>query len=161
MTNEPLRLYDQLMLHGVEAVIIGGHAVNLHGHLRATEDIDIIFRRTTQNELALLECLRSVSAFWIGSEIDPQTGIEVIHAVDLPYVQQTRVMMLGTDLGFLDIFDFVPGIPDASVEKFLDQSIEINGRRFASLTWLRRMKQASGRPIDLLDLEKLPMSPDQ
>ncbi len=31
-----------------------------------------------------------------------------------------------------------------------------HGVRFVSLDWLRRMKQAAGRPKDLLDLENLP-----
>jgi hypothetical protein len=35
-------------------------------------------------------------------------------------------------------------------------SNEIAGRRFVSLKWLRRMKQAAGRPKDRLDLDNLP-----
>jgi hypothetical protein len=34
--------------------------------------------------------------------------------------------------------------------------VQLDGVRFASLEWLRRMKQAAGRPKDLLDLENLP-----
>jgi hypothetical protein len=37
----------------------------------------------------------------------------------------------------------------------LAASVEVNGLRFASLQWLRRMKQAAARPKDLLDLKNL------
>jgi hypothetical protein len=37
-----------------------------------------------------------------------------------------------------------------------ETALQIDGVRFASLDWLRRMKQAAGRPKDLLDLENLP-----
>jgi len=38
----------------------------------------------------------------------------------------------------------------------IDSAVQLDGVRFASLEWLRRMKQAAGRPKDLLDLENLP-----
>jgi hypothetical protein len=38
----------------------------------------------------------------------------------------------------------------------LASSHETAGRRFVSLGWLRRMKQAAGRPKDRIDLENLP-----
>ena len=65
-------------------------------------------------------------------------------------------MVVGTQLGYLDIFDFIPGMHDAPLEP-LFATCELSGQRpFVSLEWLRRMKAASGRPQDLLDLEKLP-----
>lgn len=38
-------LLDVLSGHGVPFVVIGGHAVNLHGVLRATEDTDLLWLR--------------------------------------------------------------------------------------------------------------------
>jgi hypothetical protein len=67
-------------------------------------------------------------------------------------------MMLITDLGFLDIFDFIPGFPDVGVDELFTSASETQGRRFASLDWLRKMKQAASRPKDQLDLENLPQS---
>ena len=37
-----------------------------------------------------------------------------------------------------------------------ETAVELDGIRFASLEWLRKLKQAAGRPKDLLDLENLP-----
>jgi hypothetical protein len=54
------------------------------------------------------------------------------------------------------LFDYVPGFPDEPVATVWKTAVELDGVRFASLEWLRRMKQAAGRPKDLLDLENLP-----
>jgi len=151
-----LAIVDHLIRFGVPVVVIGGHAVNIHGYARATEDVDIIFCRTQTSERQLAEALVSVNAYWIGNEINPATGIEVIHPVTAGYVREHRLMMLGTDLGFLDIFDFIPSMPEEPLDALFETSIEREGRRFANLHWLRRMKLAADRPQDRLDLENLP-----
>lgn len=156
MSGDLLKAFDVLVDHGVPAVIIGGHAVNFHGHLRATEDVDVVFVRSVESESALTKALESINAFWIGDQIDPATGLEQTFPVTESYVRSNHLMMLGTDHGYLDLFDHVPGLPDALVSALVEESLLMNGRRYASLTWLRRMKRASARPIDLLDLEKLP-----
>lgn len=67
-------------------------------------------------------------------------------------------MMLWTDLGFLDIYDFIPGFPDAAVQEIFDDSIALGELRFVSLAWLRKLKVKAGRHKDLDDLEHLPES---
>lgn len=79
-----LQVLEVLARHGVPFVVIGGHAVNFHGSLRATEDTD-----------------EPVASVW-------------------------------------------------------ETAVELDGVRFASLAWIRRMKRAAGRPKDLMDLEMLP-----
>jgi hypothetical protein len=155
-SGDPFLIIDAIASRKVPFVIIGGHAVNYHGYLRATEDTDIVVRRTPDVEQALLTALRQVNAHWIGDEIDPDTGIERTIPVSLEYIRATRLMMLVTDVGFLDIFDFIPGFPDETVERLFESAIDANGRKFVSLEWLRRMKQAAGRAKDQLDLENLP-----
>jgi hypothetical protein len=59
-------------------------------------------------------------------------------------------------VGYVDLFDFVPGVPEAVIEEFVADAQIHNGRLFASLEWLKRMKQASNRPQDRIDLEHLP-----
>ena len=152
----PFQLIDLLTKHDVPHVIIGGHAVSFHGYVRATEDIDVVVKRTPDVEQALLAALTEVHARWIGNEIDPETGIERTFPVSLAYIRASRLMMLVTDYGFMDIFDFVPGCPDEPVERLFDSATESHGRRFASLSWLRKMKQSAGRAKDQLDLENLP-----
>jgi hypothetical protein len=155
--GNPLLVLEHLCKHSVPLVVIGGYAVTFHGYLRATEDVDIVFARNDTTEFALLKALEEINACWIGKEIDPVTGLESLVRVNAAYIRSTRLMMLVTDLGFLDIFDYVPGCPDVSVEELLSESVQHPaGYRFASLNLLRQMKSASNRPKDLLDLEMLP-----
>ncbi|TWT98792.1 hypothetical protein [Neorhodopirellula pilleata] len=151
-----LAVADHLLKFDIPMVIIGGHAVNIHGFARATEDVDVVFRRTTESEHRLAEALIQIHAYWIGDDIDPTTGIETSYPVTFDYVRQTHLMMLGTDLGFLDLFDFIPSMPGENLNALFDTAIIRNGRPFASLRWIRAMKQAAGRPQDRLDLENLP-----
>lgn len=155
MTAKPLELIDTLLSHRVPFVIIGGHAVNSYGYARATEDTDIIFHRTADSEKALFEAMRSLNAFWISDEIDPSTRLERTVSVDLSYVKSKHLMMLGTDLGYLDIFDYVPGVDEPAASAF-ENVHYVDDRPYVSLRLLREMKRASGRTKDLLDLENLP-----
>ncbi|NLX97952.1 MAG: hypothetical protein GXY83_17455 [Rhodopirellula sp.] len=155
-SGDPFRLIDVLVKHEVPLVVIGGHAVAYHGYLRATEDTDIVVLRTGDSEAALYRALVELNARWIGDEIDPATGLERTWPVSPEYIRATRLMMLLTDEGFLDVFDYVPGYPHVAVDELLASSQESGGRKFVSLEWLRRMKQAAGRPKDRIDLENLP-----
>jgi hypothetical protein len=153
---DELKILDALRRHGVPFVIVGGHAVNFHGYGRATEDTDVVWLRSPESEAALLRCLTEIDARYIGNEIDPSTGIERTYPVNLPFIQSHHLMMLFTKYGFLDLFDYVPGMPNEDMTKLAATSIESNGMRYASLDWLRRMKTAAGRSKDRLDLENLP-----
>lgn len=150
------QILQSLQRHGVPFVVVGGHAVNFHGYRRATEDVDIVWVRSAIAEEALFKALSEINARYIGTEIDPKTGIERTFPVTLPWVRATRLMMLYTDLGFLDLFDYIPGFPSEDPAALLANCAEVDGIRFVTLDWLRRMKRAAGRPRDLLDLENLP-----
>lgn len=151
----PYPLIDALHQHDVPVLLIGGHAVAYHGYIRGTEDVDVLFLRNAEAEQSLLTALRAINACQIGDEIDPQTGIERLVPVSESYVVSTQLMMLVTDFGYLDVFDFVPGFPDIPVKRLFETAEDLDGRKVVSLDWLRRMKEASGRPSDLLDLKNL------
>ncbi len=153
---EALDLVDARQSGGVPVVIAGGHAVNFHGYLRATEDIDLIFRRVAGVDESLLRILGDWDAYWISDNIDPTTGLEITVPVSLDYIRSNHFLMLGTSAGYVDLFDFIPGLPDVSFDE-LFATAEVSGqRRFASLEWLKKMKRAAGRPQDQIDLEHLP-----
>ncbi|MEM6776070.1 MAG: hypothetical protein AAF670_00355 [Planctomycetota bacterium] len=48
----------------------------------------------------------------------------------------------------------------ALVDDLIAGAATLKGRPYASLSWLRRMKSASGRPVDRVDLQSLPL-PDR
>ncbi len=153
---DDLELLGVLRSHGVPFVIIGGHAVNFHGYGRATEDTDVVWLRSPEAERALLAALTEINARYIGKDVDPATGIERTYPITLPFIQASRLMMLCTRYGFLDLFDHIPGLPKEDVGQFLASSIESEGLRYVSLHWLREMKELSNRTKDRLDLENLP-----
>jgi hypothetical protein len=154
--DDPLNVFQLLARADVPFVVIGGHAVVFHGYVRTTEDADLIFERSPASEAALLEALQSIHACWISDERDPVTRQERLVPVSASYVRGQHLMMLTTDLGFLDLYDYIPGFPDTPVADVFSDSIELDNLRFVSLAWLRKLKQAAGRYKDLDDLEHLP-----
>lgn len=155
-SDDSLNVFQLLVRAGVPFVIIGGHAVAFHGYVRTTEDADLIFERSPASEAALLEVLESIHACWVSDERDPVTALERLVPVSPSYVRSQRLMMLTTDLGFLDLYDYVPGFPETPVTEVFSDSVELDDLRFVSLRWLRKLKQAAGRHKDLDDLEHLP-----
>jgi hypothetical protein len=149
------KLLEALVGHKVPFVIVGGHAVNFHGHPRATQDLDVIWLRRPDSEASLLQALNAVNARWVSNEIDSSTGLERLVAVTASYVASTHLMMLFTDYGFLDLFDFVPGFPEEDVEQVLAESVPLRELRYVSLPLLKRMKAVANRPRDVDDLEQL------
>ncbi len=148
-------IFEVLAACRVPFVVIGGHAVSYHGYIRATEDHDIVFLRSPESESALLKACTKLNAAWISDEIDTSTGLERLVPVSLSYLQSSHLMMLWTDRGYLDIYDYIPGFPEKEVGQLFESAELLHGIRFVSLHWLRRMKQAAGRPKDLADLEQL------
>jgi hypothetical protein len=149
-------IFETLRRHGVPFVIIGGHAVNLHGFVRSTEDSDLVWLRSAESEELLLSALTEINAQHIGREIDPMTKLERTYPVTQQFIAISHLMMLWTKNGFVDLFDYIPGAPEVAVEELFKTSTEAKGFRFASVEWLRRMKQAAGRTKDKLDLDNLP-----
>lgn len=149
------RFLRALKRHGVEFVLVGGHAVYFYGYTRLTEDVDLVWLRTDESEKKLLAALTEIDARYIGKEIDPATRIERDYPVSLAFIRSTHMMLLVTRFGFLDIFDYVPGHLDEDPTQLFKSSVESDGLRYVSLDWLRRMKQAAGRTKDRLDLDEL------
>lgn len=84
------RLFDALNRHRVPFVVIGGHAVNVHGYARATEDTDLLWVRSPAAETSLLRALEELDARFIGDEIDPSTGIERTYPVTAAFIAGRR-----------------------------------------------------------------------
>ena len=57
----PFHPVDVLRDHDVDVVVVDGHGVAFHGYPRATEDVDIVSRRTPANEQALVNAPTSVN----------------------------------------------------------------------------------------------------
>jgi hypothetical protein len=157
---DPLPLLRFLHERGVEHIIIGGVAVNAHGFIRPSEDLDIVPDPSVENLSRLAAALAELNArnAEAGDFDDGEFPFDPTSVKDL---RQGGNFRLVTDRGQLDILQWVAGIDmDAAYSELAAQAIEGMPAnvpiRVCGLAHLRAMKQAAGRPRDLDDLQHLP-----
>ena len=140
-----LDLLDALEAESVRFLVVGAHALGIHGVLRATGDLDVLVRPDPENALrawrALLRFGAPVRAHRLRPEDLATEG--TVYQVGLPPLRidvLTRLSGCGFDEAW-----------EGRVERV------VSGRRigYLGLSALVRSKRASGRPKDLLDLELL------
>ncbi len=142
-------------------MLIGGLAVNAYGVIRSTKDIDICPAPDHANLRRLAETLRDIGVRQLGVTDDG------FAANEMPF-DPTRVedlaaggnFRLETSLGAVDVMQWVPGIDaDRAYDRLGPSSREAHAFgipiRVCSLSDLRAMKRAAGRPQDLQDLADL------
>lgn len=129
----------------VEFVIVGAHALAVHGVPRATGDIDVLVRPSVENARRVMEALSTfgapTSAHGI-SQVDFETP-GVVYQVGLP----PRRIDLLTEISGVE-FDDVWASRVSVVRNGMTLS-------FIGRETLIQNKRASGRPKDLLDVQTL------
>jgi hypothetical protein len=156
---DPIPLLKLLYEHGVAHIIIGGLAVSAHGHVRPSKDLDIVPNPTRENLGRLVAALTVANAVdAVASDFDPvELPMSALRVEDLSQGGNFRLV---TDLGDMDIFQWVSGVDAADLYAVLDRealegAVEGIPVRVCGLAHLRAMKRAAGRPQDLADLERL------
>lgn len=135
---------------GVEYVLIGGIAVQTHGHVRMTSDADLIPAPDPANLERLAAALNSLDA----RVLNPGHESEVINAAMLP---RSTIWQFTTREGGVDVMHEVPGgrdYPDLANDVLRVNLGEIEVP-VVSLEDLIRMKLARGRRLDLEDVAAL------
>lgn len=150
------RILRKLAEHDVDYVLIGGLAVQTHGHLRSTADADIIPAPDPVNLQRLAQALRDLDA----RVLNPGSEDIEIAAEMLP---RATLWQFSTPDGGVDVAHEVPGgAPFPELERRAIRvrlgDIEVP---VVSLDDLIRMKLASGRPIDLADVAALTNDDDE
>jgi hypothetical protein len=150
-------LVHALETAGVRYLVAGGLAVNAHGYLRFTRDVDVVLQLSPQNILAAFSALAAIG----------YRPIVPINAADFAdpgkrsaWVQQKGMTVLNfwseqhrdtpVDVFVTEPFDFDAEYGRALVKPL--GSIEV---RFVSIPSLIRMKEIAGRPQDKIDIEYL------
>lgn len=156
---DPEALFRRLGEADVDYVVIGGWAVNAHGHRRYTGDVDICPSPEHENLARLAQALTELNAVQLGGgdfAAEEMPG----DPTDPDSLAEGGNFRLVTDHGVLDVMQWVPGIEDEQAYRTLRLDAleaEVFGTtvRVCSLEALRTMKRAADRPIDREDLEAL------
>lgn len=143
---------------GVLYMVAGGLAVNAHGVLRFTADVDLVVHLTPENIRKAFDALqglgyRPIVPVTPEDFADPDIRNGWVRDKGMQVLQfwceehrETSVDMFATEP-----FEFASEY-DAGLIKSLPGGAEV---RFVSLETLIRMKEASGRPQDLADVAEL------
>jgi hypothetical protein len=159
MEVRSVKLVVETLNHaGVRYLIAGGLAVNAHGYMRATNDLDLVIALETANIVTALRVLAvigyhpkapitpeqfadgRVRESWVRdkgmvvlqlwSDVHPRTPVDIFVTEPFPFA---------TEAAQASHQDVYPGVPAP----------------FVSLKTLLAMKQAAGRDVDLLDINRL------
>jgi hypothetical protein len=156
-------LFARLHRGGVRYVVIGGFAVIAYGAQRYTKDLDICPDPERENLGRLAHLLSELGARQIGDFTDGEMPYD---PTDPQALAEGGNFRLTTDLGDLDIMQWVPGIPEEHAYPILAPMAEVgdfDGVPVAvcSIEHLRLMKRTAGRPVDLEDLSRLEQAHEQ
>lgn len=147
-------LLGVLAAHDVDHIVVGGVAVQVHGHRRTTKDLDVIPAPDAGNMTRLASALSDLEARQAG--LDPS-------AVEVPVADAERLALaavvppLLTRHGELHVLKDLHGLGDYDGLRQRALVVNLEGLDVAiiGLEDLVRAKRASGRPRDLEDVEIL------
>jgi predicted nucleotidyltransferase len=130
--------------HGVDYLLVGGHAVAFHGYPRYTGDLDVWIAVDRENASRLVDALR-------------EFGFDVPELSSNLFLDQARMTTLGREPVKIEILNSVSGLEFRPARERAIV-VDLGGLRvpFISLVDLKTNKKASGRLKDQLDLENLP-----
>ncbi len=147
--SEQVSLFAAFLKAGVEYAVVGGVAVNAHGFVRNTRDLDLFIRPTEDNAQATFRALTALGA-----------PLENVHFTDL--LTEDAQYQLETEHGRIDLLTSIGAMPfDQVWRNRVD--VEIDGVivHFISRQDLIENKRQVGRLIDLADVEQLALLPEQ
>jgi hypothetical protein len=135
----------------VEFAVCGGFAMALHGLPRFTEDIDLLVKSDAVERI--VELLKSN-----GFEFDAGTIPLAVHTRH-PFVLRRITKIVGENFITLDLLIVGPGLEDVWQDRTTFTYNELTVPA-VSVMGLAKMKRLSGRPQDIVDIERLGINPD-
>lgn len=144
LLNQDFRdLFVELNAHGVDFLVVGAHALAVHGHVRATKDLDVWVRPSAENAPRVMAALRSFGAATLAVT---QADFEVPGITFQIGVEPVRIDIITA----VDGVTFDPAWQNRIPAEYGDVPVFAISRED-----LIRNKLASGRPQDLADVEAL------
>jgi predicted nucleotidyltransferase len=144
-------LLDRLAAAEVSFVIVGGLAVNAWGHVRGTQDVDLVPDPEQSNLGRLAAVLEDA-----GGRVETAQGRLAASPI-ATFLKAGDRTLVATDLGPVDVLQGLPQVPSFAQLDAAAVAIDLGGTivRVCSLESLLAMKRASDRPRDRDDLEAL------
>ena len=136
-------LLSTLNASGAEFLVVGAHALAVHGHLRATKDLDVWVRPSSENASRVFAAIVEFGA-----------PLHDLAASDLE--KRGTVFQIGVPPVRIDLITAIDGLEfDEAWSDRLPTRFAGEPAFVPSLAHLVRNKRASGRLQDLADVEAL------
>jgi hypothetical protein len=150
MTDDWFDVLVALLGANARFLVVGAHAMAVHGVPRATQDLDVWIESSVENAGRVWDALVGFGA--------PLGGIEITVA---DFVRPGTVIQIGLPPNRIDILTGITGIPDFETAWRDRVEHEIDGRSipFLGRQTLIANKRAVGRLKDLADVEALGETP--
>jgi hypothetical protein len=143
-TNSDFRdLFAALNAVDAEYLVVGALALAAHGHIRATKDLDVWVRATTENAERVHRALAAFGAPLQDLTVDDLASPNLIFQIG---VAPVRVDIITS----IDGVEFGEAWAEKLASEYADQTVYVLSRRH-----LIQNKKASGRLQDLADVEAL------
>lgn len=143
LTDDMVEFLGLLDKHGVEFVLVGGHAVNYYGYVRTTQDIDLLIYPSPKNAQCIMAALSDFGFRDAGIPVSLfESAGSAIH--------------LGNEPNRIDLLTTLEGISNEQIfnnkKRIQLGSLELN---IIDLPDLLSVKQRSSRLKDQADAEEL------
>jgi predicted nucleotidyltransferase len=144
-------LLKRLVVADVRFVLVGGLAVNAWGHVRGTQDVDVVPDPDRDNLDRLATLLEEM-----GGRVETAEGFLTGGAIRTFLAAGDRTL-IATEFGHVDVLQGLPQIPAYSALDAGAVTVDLGGSvvRVCGLEALLEMKRSSDRPRDRDDLEAL------
>jgi hypothetical protein len=154
--TDPIEVFRALNGHGVDYLIIGGVAVQAYGHVRTTQDVDVIVAPDARNLERLAAALKELHARLKGVD----AHLLGIDPTDATHLRDGANFGLATRAGGLDVWTDAAELKGARSwaqmrERAITAEVGEQPLRFVHRDDLIRMKLAAGREKDLQDIAAL------
>jgi hypothetical protein len=145
MNEKQISLLAAFAAAKVEFAVVGGVAVNMHGYIRATNDLDIFIRPTHENAAAAFGALKTL-------------GISLKDLEPDDLLDDEENLRFGTGDDHIDILASIGEMPfDQVWRNRMEREVEGLSVPFICKADLIANKRQVGRLRDLADVEELEM----
>jgi hypothetical protein len=146
VTDDWVELLSALTAADVRFLVVGAHALAVHGLPRGTQDLDVWIERSAENAARTWRALAAFGA--------PLESIDVSQTV---FEQSNVVVQLGLPPNRIDLMTGISGVAEFSEAWSRRVEGPVRGRPvpFLGRADLIATKRAAGRPKDLADVAAL------